>query len=333
MSGTTNLARGRTTAHRLADQTNFTTEATASFFELNAYSSTFTKKKPLDDDDVLGQAGYANVTDARPAAPGVEDADGSMSVPLDLMQIGYWLKGLLGAPVVTAVADPAPTGTNSFVFSSGAVSLPCRTIEKQLAATQFEAMIGAIVKDASFPIAADKGYAAVDMSLVGRQVTDPYTATIAGAPTVVALANRIPKSSGVIKIGGNVISRITTGSMKITNTVTTDRYAGSSLQSDAFLEKIDGMFDLTARYVDDTLRAYGVAGTNGFLPNPVTVELDYSLGTYLSLSIVASAVRFEPVSVPTSNGGLMTQKLSGRCEVGAAGPMITATLVNTQVAY
>jgi hypothetical protein len=321
---TTNLPRGRTTAHRWAQQTAFNTAATANFFELNAYSSTFTPKRPLDDDDVLGSAGYANVTDARPAAPGVEDADGSMALPLDLTQIAWLLEALFGS-----VAPTNATGVYTRVFTSGGVALPLWTIEKQLATGQFEKLIGGVCKDATFPIGADKGYASVDTTWAGFQVSAPYAATAAGAPTVVPLANRMPKSSGLLKIGGTQIGRITTGSLKVTNTIDMDRYAGSVQESDVFLTKTDAALDITARYVDDTLRAYGTPGAGGFLPTPVAVEIDYVLSANLSLIFTLPAVRFEPVAVATENGGLMTQKLSGRAEVGSAAAMVTATLVNS----
>lgn len=323
------LPRGRTSALRLADQVDIPTQAAAGYFEVNTYAATFNKKRPLDDDDITGQAGYANTTDSRPAAPGVEDADGTMSVPLDLLQLGFWLKGLLG------VEPAAPTANGAafdHTFKSGAVSLPARTLERQFNATQLEAMIGALVKDATFPIGADKGYAQVDLSLWGRQVTDPYAASVAGAPTVVALAARVPKSSGLLKLNGTNIGRVTTGNLKITNDIQSDRYAGDYLQSDAFLQGVAAQLSITARYTNDALRSAGVTIQGSVLPAVQAMELDYILSPALKLVFTLPAVRFEPVTAPITNGGLITVQMSGRAEVGAAAPMLTAVLTNAQAA-
>lgn len=333
MAGTTALPRGRTSALRLADQADVQTQATGAFFELNTYTGTFNKKRPLDDDDVTGQVGFANNTDARPAAPGLEDADGTLNVPLDLDQFGWWLRGALSTYAKAAVGGGAPAGTMAHTFQSGGLSLAARTIERQFSATQFEAMIGAVVQELSLPIGADKGYAKSDLKLWGRQVTDPYTATIAGAPTVVALASRVPASSGAILIGGAAVGRIQTGSLKITNTVTADRYAGDNLESDAFLDKTDVSLDITARYTTDALRIFGKTGANGVLPDPFSIQLSWTLGPNLNLVVTAPAVRFNPVSIAIQNGSLIQQQLSGRGEVGAGAPMITAVLTNARASY
>lgn len=334
MVGTTVLPRGRTVALRLADQVDVPTQAVGNFSEINTYAQTFNKKRPLDDDDITGQVGFANNTDARPAAPGLEDADGTLQAPLDLVQIGYWLKGALGSyDGGVAIANPAPAGTKAHTFASGAVSLPARTLERQFTATQLEAMIGAVVTQLSLPIGAAAGYAKCDVSLWGRQVTDPYNASIAGAPTIVALGARVPNSSGVITAGGVQMGRVTTGSLKISNTVTPDRYAGDNLESDAFLEKVDAALDITARYTTDALRALGQNAAGSVLPAVTAVTLSWQLSAYLKLLVTLPAVRFNPVSIAVQNGGLMTQQLTGRAEVGAGGPMVTAVLTNQQAVY
>ena len=332
MPGTTALPRGRGVAIRLADQADVSTQAIANFFEVNSYASAFNKKKPLDDDDVQGQAGYANVTDSRPAAPGLEDADGTMQVPMDMDQIGFHLKGLLGLYSVAAAAGGAPGGTMAHTFQSGALSLPARTIERQLNTGQFEAMIGAVVKDMTFPIGAEKGYAKADMSLWGKQVTDPYVATAAAAPTVVPLISRVPATSGVLRANGVQIGRVQSGNLKVTNDVQADRYAGDVTESDAFLQAVAAQLSVTARYTTDALRTLGATG-GVVLPPIQAVDLTWTLSTYLKLVITLPAVRFEPVSIAVTNGGLLTQQLSGRAEVAAGGPMLTAVLTNARATY
>ncbi|MET3665903.1 phage tail tube protein [Caulobacter sp. 1776] len=331
---TTNLPRGRATLLNLKGQADFPTAASgANAVQLNVYQRTFNKKKPLEDDDINGVVGYANPTDARPAEPGLEDADGSLQAPLDLHQIGYWLLMTLGAPGSAAVDDPAPAGTYAHTFTSGAAGLPIATMEAMNAPGQFEKLIGGLVQDATLPIGPDRGYAKVPITLMGRQTSDPYNASVFTGPTVSALAKRVPNSKGIITIGGVQVARITRGTLKISNSIEMDRYAGENVQSDAFLAKISTDLNLTARYVTDAIRAYGATGSDGFLPDAQEVALTWSLGTYMKLVVTLPAVRFEPVSVPVQNGGTMTVDLKGRGEVGAAAPMVTAVLTNLTTAY
>lgn len=332
MANTTALPRGRSQRVRIKEQADFATQATGNYFELNTYTVTPDKKKEFEDDDVTGSVGAVSETDARPAAPGVEESDTSFRVPLDLLQIGYWLKGLIGGYTVSAVANPAPAGTYAHVFASGSGAVPINTMERQLAAGQLEKVIGLVLKELTFPIGPDKGYEQVDVAAIARSISDPYTVSIAGAPSVLALSNRVPKTVGIIKIGGAQVGRVLKGSAKLTNTVDTDRYAGDVVRSDAMMSKLEGALNITARYTTDALRAYGAAGSDGFLPDPVQVEIDYVLSTYLKLALVFPAVRFRPVNVPAENGGTMTQQLSGRAE-SSTSPLITATLTNAYASY
>lgn len=335
MGVTTNLPRGRATLLNLKSQTDFPTPAAgASGVQLNVYQRTFNKKRPLEDDDVTGVVGYQNPTDDRPAEPGLEDADGSLSVPLDLHQIGYWLTMALGVEATPVSVDtPAPVGTFAHTFTSGAAGLPIVTMEAMNATSQYEKLIGGLVQDITLPIGPDKGYARAPVTLMGRQVSDPYNASVFTTPTVSALAKRVPNSNGVLSIGGVQTGRVTRGTLKIANTIEMDRYSGDNVQSEAFLAKISAELNVTARYVTDAIRAYGATGADGILPDAQAVVLTWALSTYMKLVVTLPAVRFEPVSVPVQNGGTMTVDLKGRAEVGAAAPMITAVLTNLTAAY
>jgi hypothetical protein len=323
---TTSLPRGRGSIIRASYQSALATAMTTSFSELNTYGHDFQKSRPLGDDDILG-AGFANSVDARPAVPDVEDAKGSLLVPLDISQIGFWLGAAMGRVSATG------TTPKSHVFSSGGLTLPSMTLERQLISGQFEEMVGAVVTGITFPFGAGAGYHQVGIDLAGVKIIEPYSSTLAGSPTVEALANRVPKGVGVIKVATTQIGSIISGSCKLTNSVDWDRYVGdSNFPSLAALTKQDVDFNLTARYNTDALRAYGSLGSN-LLPTAQQFDIEYTLSASLKLTLTAKNVRCEPVNVPVQNGGTMTVGIKGRAEVDASNAMLTATLLNSHATY
>ena len=320
---TTVLPRGRQTKTRLAWETTYGTNPGTGFEELNTYSIDLVRARTLDPDDILG-AGFNDSIGARPAGPDVEEATGKLGAPFDLIQLGYWLAASLGRV--------SPTGSGPYVhsFAAGVAPLPSFTLEREfVAASQYDGLLGGVVKSAKFNFKPGKGYNMLDLDLVGKQVLEPYTATAAGTPTVVGLANRVGNNVGLVKIAGSQVGTVIDGSMTLTNDITLDRYVGNTaLIAAAILEGQDVAVDITARYSTDALRAYGVVGA-GFLPPVQAVEFDYVLGA-MSLIVSCPAVRFEPINAPVSNGKTVTIQMKGRAEVGASTALLTAVLTNTQ---
>ena len=104
-------------------------------------------------------------------------------------------------------------------------------------------------------------------------------------------------------------------------------------RSAAALNATNAELNLTARYTTDALRAYGNPDATTLLPVAYAISLQYVISATLKLVLDLPAVRFEPVSIPVQNGNALTQALKGRCEVGAAAPMLTATLTNAFASY
>jgi hypothetical protein len=323
---TSNYPRGRQTKIRLAYQSAFATQAASGFQELNTYTHAFNTNRALQDDDVLG-AGFFNLVDARAPAPGLEEAEASLSVPFDLAQLGYWLKAALGAPVTTG------TTTKTHVFTTGATTLPTLTLERELAASQLEALIGGVVKTAKFDFSPAAGFRQLDLTLGGRQVLAPYTSSIAGSPTVQTLANRIPASIGSIKQGGTVLGLITDGSLTLTNDFEMDRYVGDRLRSAVGLNSIAAELAFTARYDTDALRSLANLNAATGIPNSVAISIEYVVSASLKLVLDLPAVRYDPVSIAVQNGNTFTQSFKGRCEATSSAPLMTATLTNAFAGY
>jgi len=102
-------ARGANAVLAMAYETVYGTPPTSSFFKLPFVSSQLGDQQDLVASDLLGQG-----RDPSDPALDVINNDGDIVVPVDLRNIGLWLKGLLGQP--TSSAGIAATG--SIVFSA-----------------------------------------------------------------------------------------------------------------------------------------------------------------------------------------------------------------------
>src|SRR5690348_3550349 len=101
----------------LKDETTYGVSPGGNFVKLPFITADLGAEQKLIADDTVGHG-------RDPLAPShdvIEDM-GSIEVPIDLNNIGYWLKGLFGASVDTG------TGPYTHTFTSGAVSLPSRAI-------------------------------------------------------------------------------------------------------------------------------------------------------------------------------------------------------------
>ncbi len=320
---TSALPRGRSSKLRMAYQSAFATQAASGFQELNVYSHNFDRRRPIETDDILG-AGLLNAIDARAAAPALEEATGAISVPMDVAQMGFWLKALLGAPSVSG------TTPKVYTFTSGATQIPSLTIEREfVSAAQYEVIVGAVVKDAKFPFAQAAGYRAIDLNLAARQILAPATTTAAGTPTVQPLSSRVPASIGNFKNSGVSIGRVISGDITFTNTITLDNYIGDAFVDDAVLEMQDIAINASVRYQTDALRNLATPDATLLIPPVQSLSLEYILSANASLVLTLPNVRLEPMSVPITNGKTTTIAVKGRAEGSAASPMMTAVLTNT----
>lgn len=108
---------------------------------------------------------------------GNKDVQGSITVPIDKRYFGYWLKGLLGAPVTTGA------GPYTHVFKVDNINcLPSMVIEKQmLDIPRYFKYNGVKVSTLSISVGGD-GELQATFGLIGQQVADGAT-SIDGTPT------------------------------------------------------------------------------------------------------------------------------------------------------
>lgn len=296
------------------------------FVRRHYYDWTPSPQSEPQDDTILG-GGFANSIDDTPAAPDVERAGIRVVWPMDLVQLGYVLAEMFGGPVTTG------GGPYVHTFSSGTAVLPSRTIERKLATGQFDGAIGLVGRSLQIPIGSDRGYTRVNADYFARSMPKQYASSIAGAPTALSLASRVPRAVGTIKRDGVALGSILSGDLTLTNQLGEDSYHGSPLIDDVQLEGRSVALNLTGRFKGAALRDLGELANGAYLPGVQDIELEWSLSASLKLTITVRNVRFAKTSPTTSGPGRLDIGLKGRAEVGAASSMVTAVLTNGHTAY
>ena len=132
-------AQGARAQLALAFESTYGTPPVSGFTKMPFISTSLGGEQPLLDNEVLG-FGRDPITPARDAF----DADGDVVIPLDVENLGFWLKACFGAPttaptlaatgLITFSAQPAVNSTltiNGTVFTfvaSGATGLCCTNL-------------------------------------------------------------------------------------------------------------------------------------------------------------------------------------------------------------
>jgi hypothetical protein len=325
---TSNDPRGRLTECWTARQTALATAATtaASWVRRHFYDITPTPQNEPQPDDVMG-GGVHNSVDEREAAPDIDRNSVGIAWPLDLIQIGWVLAELFGAPVTTGSAPYTHT------FTSGTVQIPTTTLERKFGAGAFDGAIGLVLRSLQLPIGADRGYTRAQAQYFARETPDQYGTTLVGATTATpALSARVPRAVGAIARDGVALGHILSGDVTMTNLLGEDSYHGTRFVDDVQLEGRQASINLTGRFKGAALRDLGKIATGAYLPGTQTITLTWTLGT-MSLTLTIRGVRFARTAPGSGGPGRMDVPLRGRAEVQTADPMITAVLVNTQATY
>lgn len=173
------------------------------YTKLSFKESSLGAERPLGYDPLLGQGRDAQ----DPFYEAISD-EGEFGVPLDLRGLGFWLKGLFGAPTTT----DNPDGTYTHVFTSGG-DLPSLTFEvghTALSTPKFYRHTGAKLENLAFDMARTG-----PANAVAKGETSPASAADA-SPATLAL-KRFSQGSGTIKVGGSQLANVTGGRFSFSN--------------------------------------------------------------------------------------------------------------------
>jgi len=316
--------RGSETAFRLATQPTPGTLPAGNWNIGHFYSESFEPGQALEQDPELGGVRH-NAVDPTDPVPGLDAPSGTLSVPLDLNQIGHYLKSLLGDPVTTGVG---PDYTHT--FTSGKDVLPALALEFANGADLFKEIEYAVITQASFDLATEGGYRKIDLSTLPRRVYEE-TATQAGVPVAAPSRAKVPGKIGLARFNGTLAANLLGGSVNIANGAEGERYADDS----AFFGSIDpGDPSFTAQpeiRVKKTLWASLKTLFDGV--TPFAFEVEYQLSATSTLILTAPRC-FAGIVVPAMDGPGMTSVTPDiRAAQDATNPMLTVVLKNQVASY
>ena len=252
----------------------------------------------------------------------VINVDGDMAVPVDVRNIGVWLKAIFGAPTTTE-AD----GVYTHAFESGKISIPSYSLEVGLPEVpQFIRFLGVRANSIAFNFQRS-GEAQVTLNLMA-QCEKGSTTAIDAAPDVYKYT-RVSQFQGYIKSGGEFLANITAASATYSNNLEKIE----TIRNDGLVEAIDlGVASLSgsisARYGDNILLDKAREGT------PVDVELGYQLTDTMKLVIECHEVYLPKPkrSIDGPNGIECSYDFQG-AKSEELGHMMTIKLINDVESY
>jgi hypothetical protein len=274
------------------------------------------RSQPLLANEMLGY-GRDPLTPVKDAV----DAGGGLTIPMDVENLGLWLKGAFGAPVTTGTTPKVHT------FNSGSYTLPSMAIEKQMPGIPlFEMVTGCMVDEIGFDFQR-KGLLTAEVKLMAQGSADAAV-TGAGTPTEFAY-QRFGNFNGTIKRNGVDLGNILSGSVMYRNNLD----PVETIRADGKIDGIDpGMAaaggSLVVRLADTTLIDQATAGTG------CSLEFIYSLGANASLSMTFHDV-YLPVPKKTIEGpgGLQVTFDWEAAKAVSPARMCTFVLTNTVATY
>lgn len=299
-----------------AFETTYGTPPATGYKLLPFTAETLGTAQPLLDSEVLGQG-------RDPLAP-VKDTvttDGDVTIPLDVENLGFWLKGAFGSPTTTGTTPKVHT------FASGAMTLPSMALEVQMPSIpSFEMFAGITVNEISFTMGVS-GLLTASVRLMGQGSTR-VAATAAGTPTSYAF-QRFGQFHGTIQRNGASLASITSASVTYTNGLDAVR----TIRADGKIDGLDvGMASLrgtiTARFTDTTLIDQAIAGT------PCELIFGHEISASAKWALTAHAVYLpRPRTSITGPNGVEVSFDWQAAKAASPARMATAVLTNSVTSY
>ena len=204
--GTKIRASGADVSFKGVFETTEGTSPTTGYFSLPFNTHGLGEERPLESDDpILGQG-----REAQDPSYGDVTVNGSIKMPFDLRNSGFWLKGLLGAPVTTG------TGTYTHTFNSTLSVLPSLSLEighPQLSSPKFYSHAGTKLGDCEIGLSRSGGVQATINAIARKEVQ--ASSTLDASPTALAF-RKFMRGNGSVTVGGSSFE-IMSGTLKFSN--------------------------------------------------------------------------------------------------------------------
>jgi hypothetical protein len=275
-------------------------------------------EQPLLDNDVIGVG-----TNRDPAAPFLDTVTvrGQAVVPVDLANIGHWLRLLFGAPTTTGT-NPNFTHT----FSSGAASLPSNSIEIAYPDVPNYDVCAGVRADTLEIDFSPTGPATATIGLIGQGSTRSNSSS-AGTPTSHTLT-LFNKAQGSILRNGSALAQVTGARLTYANGLEMVR----TIRADRKVEGVDpgvtrATGQITVRFENTTLLTQAQNGTDA------SFELAYTINSNRSLTFTLHEVYLALAKTPVEGPAGVEASFDFRAAFNAtATRMMTVMLKNDQAA-
>jgi hypothetical protein len=253
------------------------------------------------------------------------DLAGDAVVPLDLVNIGHWLRMLFGSPTTTNVATDY-----THVFKSGSNALPSAAFEKVYGdvAGANEGYLGVRANTLSLPVQAS-GAADATFGLLGLSYT-PNLTSAPGTPSTAAFT-RFNRFQGSVSRNGAALPAFMQGTLNFSNNME----AVKAVRNDRRVEGIDwsetsGQFEGTVRLTaaNAAIITDAAAGTPCSLGYMLTISATQSLLLELPrVTLTPTGPRLEgPMGIELPVRGVASYDNTSTC-------MLRATLKNQLLSY
>ena len=268
------------------------------------------------DSDVIG---IATNRDAAAPFDDVTNAAGAITVPVDLVNTGHWLRLLLGAPVTT--------GSTNFIhtFASGGSTIPSNSVELGYPdVPSFEVVSGvrADTLDLDF---SPSGPATMSFGLIG-QGSSFATSTAAGTPTTATYV-AFNKAQGTITRSASPLAQVTGATLRYSNTVEAVR----TIRSDNRIEGADPGISratgtITARFENTTLLDQARNSTE------TEFAFAYTIDANRSLTFTLHQVKLELAARPIEGPAGVSAQFSYRAAFNATATRMMQVVLRNQEA-
>ena len=247
--------------------------------------------------------------------------EGDIVIPIDLRNIGMWLKALLGSPV--SLGDTAHTHT----FVSGNSGLPSLSLETGLPDIPAYFLASGVMANSLQVKFARSGAADATLGLIAQGEVK-RTASADVTPTTLPIT-RFNQFQGSIKKNGQALGNVVAAQLTYSNNlarIETIRSDGKIEGADPTVASLTG--NLEVRFADTELID---AATNN---TPLELTFSYVIDATKSLTFIAHEVYLPKPKLSISGpGGIQATFDWQAAKNTAAGHMLTVQLVNDVVAY
>ena len=299
-----------------AFEPTYGTTPTGDFGKIPFVSTTLGSEQGLIANDLIGLG-------RDPSAPirDVIKVEGDIVIPIDLRNIGMWLKALLGSPV--SLGDTAHTHT----FVSGNSGLPSLSLETGLPDIPAYFLASGVMANSLQVKFARSGAADATLGLIAQGEVK-RTASADETPTTLPIT-RFNQFQGSIKKNGQALGNVVAAQLTYSNNlarIETIRSDGKIEGADPTVASLTG--NLEVRFADTELID---AATNN---TPLELTFSYVIDATKSLTFIAHEVYLPKPKLSISGpGGIQATFDWQAAKNTAAGHMLTVQLVNDVVAY